>query len=51
MCHREVHYRVHNSPPLILILRQMNALHTSYALFKIHFNIIFPVVCPSPVAQ
>jgi len=50
MCHREVHYRIHNSPSLVLIQQQMNALHTSYTLFKIHFNIIFPVVRPSLVA-
>jgi len=28
----QVHYRVHNSPPLMPIVRQMNPVHTSHSL-------------------
>jgi len=40
----EVHYRVHKSPPLILIMRQMHSVHSLPPYFpKTHSNII--VLC------
>jgi len=39
----KVHYRVHNSPPLVCMLSQMNTVHTfPLHCSKIHLNVIFP---------
>ena len=39
----KVHYRIHNSPTLIPILRQINPSYPHPScFFKIHFNIVFP---------
>jgi hypothetical protein len=43
MWNPRVHYRFHNSPPLVSILNQMNPVHNSPSYFpKIHFSIISP---------
>jgi hypothetical protein len=37
----KVHYRIHNSPPLVPMLGQINTVHTNpFCFSKIHFNTI-----------
>jgi len=40
---RKIHYRIHESTPLVFVLSQTSPFHTSPPYFtKIHFNIICP---------
>jgi hypothetical protein len=40
---QKVHHRIHNSPPLVPILRQVSPVHTIPPyFFQNHFNIILP---------
>jgi hypothetical protein len=38
----KIYYRVHKGPPLTSILSQINPVHTTKYLSKIHLNIIQP---------
>jgi len=39
----EAHYRIHNSPPLVPVLSQINPIYnTPFNCCNIHFNIKFP---------